>query len=82
MAVSRDDVHRSSEVVRPVIGLLEGLGVDGDARAGATVPHCSRVAVDPTRPNLRQVHLVDAAPSTGSPAAVSRSGPASWARTS
>jgi MOSC domain-containing protein YiiM len=61
VAVSRDDVHRSSEVVRPVIGLLEGLGVDGDAHAGATVQHRSRVAVDPTRPNLRQVHLVDAA---------------------
>ena len=31
-----------------------------DAHAGATVKHRSRVARDPTQPNLRQVHLVHA----------------------
>lgn len=35
-------------------------GVDGDAHAGRTVKHRSRVAKDPTQPNLRQVHLVQA----------------------
>ncbi|MGR7023447.1 MOSC domain-containing protein [Geodermatophilus sp. URMC 62] len=40
--------------------LVEGLGVAGDAHAGATVQHRSRVAADPTRPNLRQVHLIGA----------------------
>jgi MOSC domain-containing protein YiiM len=40
------------------VRLLEGLGVEGDAHAGATVKHRSRVAKDPTSPNLRQVHLV------------------------
>jgi hypothetical protein len=40
------------------IRLLAGLGVDGDAHAGATVKHRSRVARDPSTPNLRQVHLI------------------------
>ena len=38
--------------------MLAGLGVEGDAHLGVTVQHRSRVAVDPTRPNLRQVHLI------------------------
>jgi MOSC domain-containing protein YiiM len=42
------------------IRLIEGLGVEGDAHAGITVKHRSRVARDPTQPNLRQVHLVHA----------------------
>jgi MOSC domain-containing protein YiiM len=36
------------------------LGVEGDAHMGKTVKHRSRVAVDPTQPNLRQVHLIHA----------------------
>jgi len=40
------------------IVLVAGLGVDGDAHAGATVRHRSRVARDPAQPNLRQVHLM------------------------
>jgi MOSC domain-containing protein YiiM len=40
------------------IRLIAGLGVEGDAHAGTTVKHRSRVARDPTQPNLRQVHLV------------------------
>ena len=42
----------------PRITLVEGLGVDGDAHSGATVKHRSRVARDPSQPNLRQVHLI------------------------
>ncbi len=38
--------------------LIAGIGVEGDAHAGATVRHRSRVAADPTQPNLRQVHLL------------------------
>jgi MOSC domain-containing protein YiiM len=34
------------------------LGVEGDTHLGVTVQHRSRVAKDPTRPNLRQVHLI------------------------
>jgi len=41
-----------------VIRLVEGMGIEGDAHAGATVRHRSRVARDPTTPNLRQVHLI------------------------
>ncbi|RHW18517.1 MOSC domain-containing protein [Sphingomonas gilva] len=36
------------------------MGVEGDAHAGATVKHRSRVARDPAEANLRQVHLVHA----------------------
>jgi MOSC domain-containing protein YiiM len=42
------------------ITLVEGLGVAGDAHQGRTVKHRSRVAKDPTVPNLRQVHLIHA----------------------
>ncbi len=47
-----------SKPAQPSIRLIEGLGVEGDAHAGVTVKHRSRVRQDPTQPNLRQVHLV------------------------
>ena len=58
IAVAQDDGHRFSKPLLPAIRLLAGLGVDGDAHCGETVKHRSRVAVDPTQPNLRQVHLI------------------------
>jgi MOSC domain-containing protein YiiM len=45
---------------REAIRLVAGLGVEGDAHAGETVKHRSRVARDPSQPNLRQVHLIHA----------------------
>jgi MOSC domain-containing protein YiiM len=42
------------------IALVAGLGVEGDAHAGATVKHRSRVKRDPSQPNQRQVHLIHA----------------------
>jgi MOSC domain-containing protein YiiM len=42
------------------IQLIAGQGVAGDAHCGVTVQHCSRVAIDPSQPNLRQVHLLHA----------------------
>lgn len=57
-AVSCDESHQFSKVSQGQIRLLAGLGVEGDAHQGVTVQHCSRVAVDPTQPNLRQVHLI------------------------
>lgn len=60
VAVARDGMHRFSKAVVPSIRLLTGLGVEGDAHAGVTVKHRSRVRQDPTQPNLRQVHLVAA----------------------
>jgi MOSC domain-containing protein YiiM len=56
---SRD--HRFSKESRDRIELHEGLGVVGDAHYGTTVQHRSRVRVDPSQPNLRQVHLIHAA---------------------
>ena len=51
-------MHGFSEPVHDSIRLLAGLGVEGDAHLGVTVKHRSRVAKDPTQPNLRQVHLI------------------------
>jgi MOSC domain-containing protein YiiM len=58
VAVARDALHRFSKQTVPEIRLLAGLGVEGDAHAGTTVQHRSRVARDPSQPNLRQVHLI------------------------
>ncbi len=58
MAVGTSAAHTVSKAVSPRIRLLEGLGVEGDAHAGRTVQHLSRVRRDPTQPNLRQVHLI------------------------
>ncbi len=60
LAVSRDAKHRFSKQPCDAIRLISGLGVEGDAHSGTTVQHRSRVARDPTQPNLRQVHLVHA----------------------
>jgi MOSC domain-containing protein YiiM len=57
-AVSRSAGHTFSKVAQPAVRLLAGLGVEGDAHAGVTVKHRSRVARDPSQPNLRQVHLI------------------------
>ncbi|MEV7108350.1 MOSC domain-containing protein [Streptomyces atroolivaceus] len=57
-AVSRNAVHSFTKSNRESVTLLAGLGVEGDAHAGVTVKHRSRVAQDPTQPNLRQVHLI------------------------
>lgn len=58
VAVARDDAHRFSKPTRDEITLIAGYGVEGDAHAGATVQHVSRVRRDPSSPNLRQVHLI------------------------
>ncbi|MFF2729009.1 MOSC domain-containing protein [Streptomyces sp. NPDC058008] len=57
-AVSSNDVYSFTKPNRDAITLLAGLGVKGDVHAGVTVKHRSRVAQDPTQPNLRQVHLI------------------------
>src|SRR5215218_6376065 len=59
-AVACSPVHGFSKVTTPSIRLLAGLGVEGDAHCGAMVKHRSRVARDPSQPNLRQVHLIHA----------------------
>lgn len=60
VAVSTSSTHTMRKGNVPRINLLEGLGVGGDAHMGETVKHRSRVARDPSQPNLRQVHLIHA----------------------
>lgn len=57
-AVGLSATHGPGKPNRPSVRLLEGLGVNGDAHAGQTVRHRSRMARDPQQPNLRQVHLI------------------------
>jgi len=60
LAVHRSSSHSFSKFQEDSITLVVGLGVEGDAHAGTTVKHRSRVARDPSAPNLRQVHLIHA----------------------
>jgi MOSC domain-containing protein YiiM len=60
VAVSCRAEHHVSKPNRESITLIEGLGVQGDAHAGASVKHRSRVRANPDQPNLRQVHLIHA----------------------
>jgi MOSC domain-containing protein YiiM len=57
-AVSSNGEYSFTKPNRESITLLAGLGVEGDVHAGVTVKHRSRMAQDPTQPNLRQVHLI------------------------
>ena len=60
LSVHSSPDHAFSKPRRAAITLIAGHGVDGDVHGGATVQHRSRVARDPTQPNLRQVHLIHA----------------------
>jgi MOSC domain-containing protein YiiM len=60
LAVHRSRTHSFSKATALSIRLIARLGIEGDAHAGVTVKHRSRVARDPTQPNLRQVHLIHA----------------------
>lgn len=57
-AVSVSATHTFTKSIQSRITLVAGLGVEGDAHLGETVKHRSRVARDPSQPNLRQVHLI------------------------
>ena len=58
VAVCSSPEHAFSKQLRESIRLLAGLGVEGDTHSGKTAQHRSRVARDPSQPNLRQVHLL------------------------
>lgn len=60
VAVHLSPTYAFTKTSQAQVSLLEGLGVDGDVHAGVTVKHRSRIAADPTQPNLRQVHLMHA----------------------
>jgi MOSC domain-containing protein YiiM len=59
-AVSCSPTHTFAKPNQGSIQLLAGRGVEGDAHLGERVKHRSRVARDPSQPNLRQVHLIHA----------------------
>jgi MOSC domain-containing protein YiiM len=59
-AVSRSATHTFSKDGESAVTLIAGWGVEGDAHAGRTVQHRSRVLREPYKPNLRQVHLIHA----------------------
>ena len=58
LATSRSAIHSFHKDRISQIHLIAGLGVENDAHQGVTVKHRSRVAGDPSQPNLRQVHLI------------------------
>jgi len=58
IAVCRSATHDFSKPADEAIELVEGLGVEGDSHFGATVQHLVRKREDPTKPNVRQVHLI------------------------
>jgi MOSC domain-containing protein YiiM len=60
VAVAAAPGHQLSKRIVPEIRLVEGLGIQGDAHLGQTTQHQTQVRSDPTRPNLRQVHLMHA----------------------
>ena len=57
-AVSRSATHDLSKPNEERITLRAGHGVEGDAHAGTTVQHLSRILKFGNTPNLRQVHLI------------------------
>ena len=50
--------HAFTKTPTPSITPVERLGVHGDAHAGETVQHRSRLHIKPPPANLRQVHLI------------------------
>ena len=58
-AVNRSEKYTFSKPSQTEIHLIKGFGVEGDAHAGKTVKHRYLMNKDATRPNLRQVHLID-----------------------
>ena len=57
-AVSVNTDHGFSKVNMDVIRVIRDHGVEADAHFGTTVQHLHLIKKDPTRPNLRQVHLI------------------------
>jgi MOSC domain-containing protein YiiM len=60
LGVFANSAHTFTKHAQASITLLEGLGVEGDAHCGVTVQHIYDAKKDPSRPNLRQVHLMQA----------------------
>lgn len=57
-AVSTNAEHSFSKLNTDVIQLVRERGVEDDAHFGLTVQHLHLIKKDPSRTNLRQVHLI------------------------
>ncbi|MDI4235835.1 MULTISPECIES: MOSC domain-containing protein [unclassified Bradyrhizobium] len=60
LGVFLSGTHSFTKHPQDVIMLRKGLGIDGDAHCGPLVRHRFDAERDPARPNLRQVHLIQA----------------------
>ena len=60
VAVSLSGENTFQKAPQEAIRLIAGIGVEGDAHAGATVQHLYLKRRNPNSPNLRQVHLMHA----------------------
>ena len=60
LAVSCSNKHAFSKPNQSLINLIKGIGVAGDAHTGRRVKHRYLVNKNPKKPNLRQVHLIQA----------------------
>jgi len=58
VAVSKNAEHDFSKKNVESINLIENFGVEGDAHAGKHIKHIFLAKKDPTRKNIRQVHLI------------------------
>ena len=59
-AVAAAKKHAFNKEERNGIWLIAGRGIRGDAHCGTTVQHLYDKAKDASRPNLRQVHVIEA----------------------
>jgi MOSC domain-containing protein YiiM len=59
IAVSAAQTHSFSKETKSTINLRVGVGVEGDVHCGITVQHLYDMRRDPSRQNLRQVHLIE-----------------------
>jgi MOSC domain-containing protein YiiM len=57
VALSRSRKHGFSKQPQPLLRLIAGEGIEGDAHCGTTTQHLYLKRKDPTQPNLAQVHL-------------------------
>jgi hypothetical protein len=58
-AVAAGEKHGFGKTSRTQITLIAGIGTEGDAHAGVTIQHLFERAKDPTKPNHRQLHLIE-----------------------
>jgi MOSC domain-containing protein YiiM len=58
VAVQASSSHKLGKDRQLAISLITAFGVEGDAHAGERVQHLFDKRKDPTKPNLRQVHLM------------------------